>query len=179
VAAIQAYVATVKPYEEELHRLSRESKEQHAQKSILKRLLTSPSHVSEIHNLLRGTEKHVSYLLSLCEQLQAGADKTPTSVEEQREMLKELKHMKKEIAQEKRELNDAMRQIRLDARHAGAKVGTGMGLLLSNPTSRRLDRMSIRLNKEAALAPHEDAKAGIERRGLAIERAILWVERFR
>lgn len=94
-------------------------------------------------------------------------------------MLKELRLAKKELTIEKRELNENLRQIRAEARVQGAKVGTGVGLFLSTPTSRRLTRMQIRLDKEAAVAPHEDAKAALERRLVSIDRMIHWVERFK
>jgi hypothetical protein len=114
------------------------------------------------------------------DQLEAAIDKTPNSPEEQREMIADLKVVKKELQLLKREANEAMRQIRSDARAKSAKIGTtGFGALLSTPTSRRWSRVAVRLEKESNVAPHEQNRAVIERRLLVVERAIHWIERFR
>lgn len=118
-------------------------------------------------------------LAPLAELLQTAIDKTPNSKGEQKEMLKELRLAKKEFAIQKREINAHMTAVRVNARQESADVGQGLGLFLSNAATRRLERMSIRLGKEAALAPGENAKAAIERKIMVVDRAILWVERFR
>jgi hypothetical protein len=118
-------------------------------------------------------------LVDLSERLQAAVDKTPNSREEQAEMLRELKLAKKELALQKREAGEAMRQIRTNARVRSAEVGSGLGILFSNSKSRRFSRMAIRLEKEAAVKPHENVRARIERQILVVDRAIHWVERFK
>lgn len=39
--------------------------------------------------------------------------------------------------------------------------------------------MAIRLDKEAAVKPHENARAQLDRQILVIDRAIHWIERFK
>jgi hypothetical protein len=57
-----------------------------------------------------------------------------------------------------------MRQVRTSARQESSQVGAGfIGELLTSPRSRRISRMSIRLQKEANLAPHENVRTYIER----------------
>jgi hypothetical protein len=68
-------------------------------------------------------------------------------------MLRELKLVKKELSLRKREANEAMRQIRTNARQRSAQVGGGLALLFSTGKSRRISRMAIRLEKEAGVKP--------------------------
>jgi primosomal protein N' len=104
-------------------------------------------------------------------------DRTPASRAEQKQMLAELRLLKKEVSTQKRSLNEAMREIRTKARQDMTSwTGvSGRGVVGSVA---RLERMSIRHNKEAALAPHENTKALLERQIIDIERRINWVERF-
>ena len=104
------------------------------------------------------------------EELEAPIDKTPNSPEEQKEMARELKLVKKDLTLKKREANEAMRQIRADARQQSAQVGAGLSAMFSTPRSRRWSRMGIRLEKEAGVAPHESLRAQVERQ-LLVRRA--------
>ena len=101
-------------------------------------------------------------------------------------MLRQLKVVKKELALRKREANEAMRQMRTQARQRTALVhGTlptlddiGMSALCGLSTH-RWRKIGIRLEKEAAVAPHETIRAQLERQILVVERAIQWVEKFK
>lgn len=119
-----------------------------------------------------------SALEAIADALQAAIDKTPNNPQEQKDMLHELKLAKKELALQKKEINAHLTAVRTEARRQSAAVGTGLGLFLGTGTTRRLDRMNIRLQKEAALKPGENLKAQIERQNLLIERTIHWVEKF-
>jgi hypothetical protein len=41
------------------------------------------------------------------------------------------------------------------------------------------DRRQIRLNKEAALQPHENEKAAFDRQIIKLDRIMAWLERFK
>ena len=99
---------------------------------------------------------------------------TPDSPEDLKELLATAKAKKKEIQAEKREVNAAMREIRVDARQKAVAVPQ-----YGSSSYRRMERRSIALEKEAALAPHEDEKSFIERRLLAWDQRIAWLEGFK
>lgn len=179
VAKIRAYLAKLDDFERSLGEIEQRARTLRAQRPLLKRVFARAPWKRDARARRNFMKAARLKLPDLVDELQALIDKTPNSREEQQEMLKELRLVKKELNAEKRQVNEAMRQIRTDARQQGAKVGSGLGLFLSTSTSRRLDRMSIRLGKEAALSPHEDAKGALERQLLVVERALLWVERFK
>jgi len=179
VARISAHLEQFDRIESELQTIETQTKAAHAEKSFLGRIFSSPEHAAEIGSIRNKIRTERAGLSELAEGLQAGIDKTPNTKEEQKEMLQHLRLAKKELAQERRETNEAMRQIRTNARQTSAGIGAGVtGILFTTPTSRRLSRMNVRIQKESALSPHEDAKMGLERRILAVDRTILWVQRF-
>jgi chromosome segregation ATPase len=155
------------------------AKQAHGEKSFLRRTFTAAPEITAAAKWRKQVEAHRTQLNELMEELEAAIDKTPNSREEQQEMARELKLVKKELSIQKREANEAMRQIRSDARQRSAKVGSGLGMLLSNSKSRRFSRMGIRLEKEARVAPHESLRTQIERQILVVDKAIHWIERFK
>jgi chromosome segregation ATPase len=179
IRRLKAYLDRLLAFERQIGVLEERAKQAHAQKTMVTRLWRSHDYRAEISTAREQISLQRSMLEKFEDALQAAVDKTPNSREERREMLQQLRLLKKELTQQRREINEAMRQIRTGARQRTAKVGSGLGLFLSTPASRRLSRMSIRLEKEAALAPNEDARAAIERQILIVDQAILWVERFR
>jgi hypothetical protein len=112
----------------------------------------------------------------IIEKLQDLIDRTPNSKVEQKEMLNELKTIKKNLALEKREINESIRKVNVEARKSISKVTGISGGIFG--TVARAHRVSVRYQKEAALRPNEDAKAGINRQLLQVEKDILWVSKF-
>jgi len=114
---------------------------------------------------------------SLAQKLHTAIDSTPRSAEEKSLLVKELRLRKKELQAEKREASAAMTSIRKEARVESVHAGkTWLGLYDSSLAAAQ--RRAIRYAKEAALNPHEDSKAAIERQIAQVERDILWLERF-
>jgi hypothetical protein len=113
----------------------------------------------------------------MASQMQEAIDFTPNSVEEQKALLRELRQRKKELQLEKRQVAASMKAIREGARQRSAQAGRGF-FGMYNPKQAASERRSIRYRKEAALRPHEDAKAAIERQIIQIDRDILWVGRY-
>jgi hypothetical protein len=111
------------------------------------------------------------------EKLQDLIDRTPNSKADQKEMLNELKTIKKNLTLEKREINESIRQVNVEARKSISKVTGISGGIFG--TVARAHRVNVRYQKEAALRPNEDAKAGINRQLLQVEKDILWVSRFK
>ena len=86
-------------------------------------------------------------------------------------MLTEFRQRRKELQIEKRSLDSQMTGIRVEARRKTAYTDPGK----SGTWSRR----QIRLEKEAALGPHETEKAGVVRQIVYLDRLITWLERFK
>jgi hypothetical protein len=158
---------------------------------------------SEISNILSDCESKLalgvqtssekSNLLALCsklattierldktrEALELAIDFTPNTPQEAKELIKDLKLMKKELALEKKEVALEMKAVSVEARQRNAKIGTSY---YQSSTTRRMDRSSrirLRLQKEAALFPHENQKMLIDRQILDIDKNILWIEKLR
>lgn len=172
---VRAFLASVPAIEHQLGVVEQHAKHVHASRGFLEKAFSSPPMTAEIQGMRHHVRSAVAVLTGIVEQLEALSDQTPDTPEEKKALLADLKALKKELAQEKKELSLAMREVRNGARRAGAQVGG----FFSTPRSRRYERVQIRLNKEAALKPHEDEKTAIERRILSLDRLILWVERIR
>jgi chromosome segregation ATPase len=179
VQRIEIYLTKLAVHEAKLVQAQRQANEDRRKAPFLKRLFGSRRLVAALESAIDKATHMRQSLEKFMDALEAAIDKTPNSTEEQREMLKQLCLLKKELTQQKGEINTTMREIHAEARQHTVRVGSGPGLFLSTPTNRRLHRMSIRLEQEAALAPHEDTKAAIERQLFIVNRAIIWVERFR
>ena len=178
--AIEAYLITLSTAESEVNAAEVRVTEAANQRSVVRRLWGPLPEVKLVQTLKSQMAQIREVLGKLSDQLESAIDKTPNSREEQIEMLRELKLEKKELAFQKRQAVEAKRQITTSARQQSAQVGAGfLGAMLTNPKSRRVSRMGIRLRKEAALAPHENLRTQLEKQILVIDRAIHWVERFR
>jgi len=179
IARIGAYLDRLAAAEAHIAAAEARARELHKTKSFLQRTLTSPAEARAADIWRKDAAARREVLLQLSDQLEAAIDKTPSSRDEQREMIHELKLVKKELALRKREANESMRQIRTGTRQRGAKIGTGLSAVFHTPTTRRWSRIGLRLEKEAAVAPHETTRAQLEGQILVVERAIHWVQRFR
>jgi hypothetical protein len=114
---------------------------------------------------------------NMAEKLQESIDFTPNSSTEQKSLLKELRQRKKELQLEKREVAASAKQIREKARLKSIHAGRVLGIIYDSKLA-AIERRAIRYGREAAVAPHENVKASIERQILQIDKDILWVERF-
>lgn len=129
---------------------------------------------SSIATLTKATQS----LRETADDLQEKIDDTPSNRDEKTRMLNELKVRKKELQLEKRELSAHMKNIRTEARQRSADAATSITALVAGSKYTAAERHSIRVSKEQALAPHEDAKASLERQLLALDREILRIESF-
>ncbi len=146
-------------------------------KSFFGRNFSSTKSEKEHRKSIIKMDEVVNSTESVIEKLQELIDRTPNSKADQKEMLNELKTLKKDLSLEKREINETIRQVNVEARKSISRV-TGMrGGTLGSVA--RFHRVNVRYQKEAALRPNEDAKAGINRQLLQIEKDILWVSRFK
>jgi hypothetical protein len=179
LAELDAALAAITDAEAQVDAAERVGLEEASQRSFLRRMMGPPAEVRAAREWKARATKERERLTDLSDRLQAAIDKTPNSREEQAEMLRELKLAKKELGIQKREAGEALRQIRVDARQQSAKIGATLGSALVGARGRRYQRMGIRLQKEAAVKPHETVKAHIERQILVIDRAIHWIERFK
>ncbi len=150
---------------------------EHERKFFLIRWLTSPDRraANRLHEL-ESAEASLAYAV---DGLEAGIDKTPDTKAERKAMVADLKLVRRELVMQKKEINASLRGARDVASVRLARVGTGFRGLLSSPTSRRYERMSIRLEKEAELEAHRDHREFIEHQILVIDRHILWLDKIR
>jgi hypothetical protein len=112
------------------------------------------------------------------EELMERVDMSPDNKAEQRALLKTLRAAKKELQSEKREARAAMGDIRRQARVATVAATASPWAFTISRKMAAEERRNIRRQKEAALAPHEDAAAAIERQLIVLDRRIAWVQRF-
>lgn len=113
----------------------------------------------------------------LLDLLYANIDFSPNDPTSKKAVIAELKHKKKELQLEKREIGMAAQLIRTEARQRSAGVPYSAGAFFAGRKWTALERQSIRHAKERALAPHEEAKAFIDRQIHQIDRLVLWAER--
>lgn len=147
------------------------------QRSFLKRTFGKHDQEDVIVAQMSNLNQRKFRLLQWVAQLQEAIDFTPNTPAEKEVLAKELRHRKKELQAEKREATANMTAIRREARVRSVTAGkTWLGLYDSGLAADQ--RRGIRYAKEAALRPHEDAKAAIERQLVKVERDLLWVEQF-
>lgn len=144
-------------------------------KPFLSRMFASKKPEQEISQEIDQLHKSISNLLEMGDTLNDAIDFTPNSPEEKKALLAELRIHKKELGADKREVALNMSAIRADARQKNADID---GRTSYDSKSAARDRRQIHYEKEAALQPHEDAKAAIERQIIQVEKDILRVEKF-
>ncbi len=144
-------------------------------KPFFSRLFASTKPEQEISQEIEQVQKTIANLMEMSDQLSDAIDFTPNSPEEKKALLAELRIHKKELGADKREVALNMNAIRADARQKNADID---GRASYNLKSAAQDRRQIHYEKEAALQPHEDAKAAIERQIIQVEKDILRVEKF-
>lgn len=145
----------------------------HKGKPFLSRLLDGKGD-SEIKKQIEALTAKAAAIDKVGDDLAEKIDLTPNSPEERKEMVAELKQIKKELQLEKRETKAAMRDIRADARTASVKASYWA---YSRKYSAR-QRRSIRYQAERQLGPHEDSVQAIDRQINAVDRRLLWLERY-
>lgn len=170
---VRGFLAAIPGIEYQISVVEQHAAHAHANRGILEKAFSSPPMATEIQVMRQQLRWAAGILSAQVEQLESLIDQTPDNPEQKKALLGDLKAFKKELVQEKKELALAMRQARTYARRQNVNVGG----FWSTPSSRSHERLQIRLRKEAALQPHEDQKAAIERQILSIERMIQWVER--
>lgn len=109
-------------------------------------------------------------------QLLEFIDYSPNNDKERKLLLKELRLQKKEMQARKKEVAAAKRAIHREAKEASANAKGGFFFYDAKMAAE--ERRAIRRQRYAALAPHEDAAAAIERQLMALDRQIRWVQRF-
>jgi len=146
-----------------------QAKQARSEKPLLSRVFGGHGTEKDIAQHIEQYRDYKATLEGLVSQLQEAIGFTPNSPEEQKVLLEELRRRKKELRIEKREVSAATKAIRMEARQKSARAARVAAS----------ERRSIRHAKEAALRPHEDAKAAIERQIAQIERDIPWIERLK
>jgi len=144
-------------------------------KPFFSRIFASTKPEQELSQEIDQVQKHISNLMDMGDQLSDAIDFTPNSPEEKKALLAELRIHKKELEADKREVSLNMSAIRADARQKNANID---GRTSYDSKSAARDRRQIHYEKEAALQPHEGAKAAIERQIIQVEKDILRVEKF-
>jgi hypothetical protein len=155
-----------------------QAKQAKSDKSFLGKLFSDDKEEKESAQKI---EKYLGYqklLNNVAVQLQESIDFTPNSPDEQKNLLKELKQRKKELQLSKREIAAAMKEMRTDARQQSADAGRTFGGAFYSSKMAAVERRHIKYAKEAALQPHESAKASVDRQLLQVERDIIWAEKF-
>jgi hypothetical protein len=155
-----------------------EARRQHVAKPFFKRLFGRSSE-PEIRAQANQVHGHRENLGMLINELLELIDYTPNDDKECKELLKELRGDKKELQVKKREIAAQKRAINHAARAASATAGrTGIIFVTYDSKLAAAQRRAIRRDRMAALAPHEDQQHAIEHEIIALDRRILWLERF-
>jgi hypothetical protein len=145
------------------------------QRSFWKQVFGNHDSENLIASRLSGLRQRKIRLLQMIAELQNAIDFTPNTPQEKELLVKELHHRRKELQAQKREATAVMTAIRQEARVKSVHAGeTLFGFYDSSLAADQ--RRGIRYSKEAALKPHEDEKAAIERQLIRIEKDLLWIE---
>jgi hypothetical protein len=143
---------------------------------VFQRMMASKGAENTYQENICKVDKGITSVDKVIDGLMERIEKIPISRSEQKEMLRSLREYKKELALLKREANEIMRQTRIKSRQDMAKwTGINRGTL---GTLARVQRSSIRHQKESRLAPMENSKTSIERELIEADRKIAWIERF-
>ncbi len=171
VASIQVTLSSLEPKQQALSRALEQEKRDHQAKSFFVRLFANRQERTRLLGEQTRLANEKAQLELFLSQLETAIDFTPNSADDLAEMLREFKQRKKELQSEKKALDAQMASIRVEARQRTVdtipgKYGTW-------------DRRNIRLQKEAALQPHESDKAAVVRQIVYLDRMITWLERFK
>ena len=119
----------------------------------------------------------VEFSTKIQDYINYASEFAPRTPAEKSSILKRMRLKKKELQSQKHEATAAMTAIRQEARVASAEAGKNwIGLYDSELAARQ--RRGIRHAKEATLSPLESTKEEIEAQLIAIEKRVLFVERF-
>lgn len=177
-AEMDRITAFIDGVEQELRSLAArrdELQRAHEAKGFFVRLFASRAPIAQLDERSSNLRAELLRCSATADDLQERIDMTPDNSREQKALLKELRAQKKELGVQRREVTSGMQEIRAEARDAIANATPG--LFRSRQQSAEM-RRRIRQQKEQLLGPQEDAKASIDRQLRALERRIIWVERF-
>jgi hypothetical protein len=178
IVELKSFASRAKEEANDLDQLASSQRLESKEKSFLGRFFKSNDE-KKTHSSINSLRGSIVSSQRLAENLQELVDITPRTKEEQVLLVKELKLSKKDLQLQKKEIAAEMKGIRTDARQKSANAATSLTTLLVGQKYTAAERRNIRQSKERALAPHEDAKSGIERQILAVEKEILRLEAFR
>jgi chromosome segregation ATPase len=148
-----------------------QEKQAHESKSFFARLFDGRNEQKRLLVEQARLTRERTQIENLIDQFEAAIDFTPNSMDDLKELIKECKRRKKELQTEKKAISTQMTSIRVEARQQTASTVSGK--------YGSWDRRQIRLNKEAALRPHETQKAAIERQIIKLDQIVIWLERFK
>lgn len=168
---IQGTLAEIQGKQQALSQAIQQEQRDHAAKGFLSRLFASRQERKRFLDELARLAKESARLQSFLSEFQTTIDFTPNSPADLKDMLTEFKQRRKELQIEKRGLDSQMAGIRVEARRKTTYTDPGKPGAWS--------RRQIRLEKEAALGPHETEKAGLLRQIVYLDRMIAWLERFK
>jgi len=171
VEHIRAAVRSVEAKRQQAGQSLVQVRRNHEAKPFLARLFSSRHEEERLAAEEPRLRREGQRLAELASQLEAAIDFTPDTPKDLKELLKECRQRKKELQAEKKAVSAQMTAIRVGARQRAATVTPG--------TQAKEDRRQISLAKESALRPHESEKADFERRVVALDRTIAWLERFK
>jgi hypothetical protein len=174
---LQQFRNDLSGYREEQAEALDKLQQERSQGSLFKKAFSSRSSENDVKDNIKGTDEAIKSIHDVTDKLSEMMDKTPASKSEQKEIADDLRQLKKDLALQKREINESLRAVRANARQKTAGwTGVHSGLLGS---AARYQRATIRLDKERSLVPHENQKAFIENRLIALEKDLNWVLHFR
>jgi|JI10StandDraft_1071094.scaffolds.fasta_scaffold280093_1 chromosome segregation ATPase len=146
-----------------------------AKTPFFKKLFLSNKELINYDSDIKKNQSIKANLLELKETLESWIERTPDSLEEAKQMIKELSLIKKELTTKKKEMTSAIKEKNISVRQNNANLSNQV--LFVNSKLRQIQRIGIRMEKEAALKPLESQKALIEHQIIDIEKCINWIER--
>lgn len=156
-----------------------EIEQEREQKPVIARMFGGKKEERQLQRDITELEGLKASCQNLIGNLQSRVDITPNNAEDQRRLLNELRLEKAELQIKKRALNARIREINVEARQKTADIPNTLTGVIGGSKYRAATRRSIRYNKEARLAPHEDEKSSIERELIHLEKDTVWEQKFK
>lgn len=153
------------------------SKLEHKSKPFFSRLFSSDKQSNEIKNQLNQIEKLCPKLEDARYELDKWVGMTPDDEVEAKQMVAELKLAKKELGVQKKEARANIKQINTEARIQNAKISNR--IFFTSPKLKKMQRISVRSEKENSLQPFENMVFEIDRQILEMDKMINWIDRIR
>jgi len=146
--------------------------------NFFSRLFASKKQLQLLEAEASEAERIVETLVRYQDEMAEMIEFSPDNPADQKALLKELRLQKKELRAEKNDVAANMRAIRQEHREAGAGAGRYLGGLVYDRKLAGATRRALRISQEKTLRPHESQKEALDRQIRAVERRILWTERF-